>query len=64
MKVFAALILFLSLLAAQQQKRVFWAFRTPVKADVPALGIRLTRSSSLSCGKRASNWRRRVITAL
>jgi len=38
MKVSAALILFLSLLAAQQQKRVFWAFRTPVKTELPAAG--------------------------
>ena len=34
MKVFAAVLIFVSLLAAQQ-KRVFWAFRTPVKADPP-----------------------------
>jgi hypothetical protein len=33
--VFAALILFVSLLAAQQ-KRVFWAFKSPVKTDPPA----------------------------
>ena len=34
MKAFAAFFLFLSLLTAQQ-KRVFWAFRTPVKSQPP-----------------------------
>ncbi len=36
MRFFAALFLFLGLLAAQQ-KRVFWAFRTPVKVDAPSI---------------------------
>ncbi len=34
MRAFAALFLFLGLLTAQQ-KRIFWAFRTPAKAELP-----------------------------